>query len=186
MTRLALAPLAACCALAACGTADRNAPTATHPFNAARAFADLRAQVALGPRPAGSPANRRDARLIASSLRTAGVRDVRVQRPWRNVVGRIPGSEPGTVVVGAHRDTKDIPGFVGANDGASGVAVLLELARDLPDPLPGPSLDLAFFDAEESTGGNGTRAFRRTGDRGSRQYVRYAAASGRQGSPQLR
>ena len=39
----------------------------------------------------------------------------------------------GTVVVGAHYDTKDaIPGFVGANDGASGVAVLLELARTLP------------------------------------------------------
>ena len=153
-------------------------------FNAARAFRDLRAEVRLGPRPAGSPANRRDAHFIARRLRRAGVRDVRIQRPWRNVVGRIPGSQPGAVVVGAHRDTKDIPGFVGANDGASGVAVLLELARDLPNPAPGPSLDLAFFDAEESRGAsNGARAFERTGDRGSRQYVRYAAAGGRQGSP---
>ncbi len=111
---------------------------------------------------------------------------VRIQRPWRNVVGRIPGSRPGAVVVGAHRDTKDIPGFVGANDGASGVAVLLELARDLPNPAPGPSINLAFFDAEESRGAsNGARAFERSGDRGSRQYVHDAAIGGRQGSPPI-
>ncbi len=169
------------------GTVGGAPTTPARAFNAARAFRDLRAEVALGPRPAGSAANRRDARLIARRLRDAGVQDVRIQRPWRNVVGRIPGSQPGAVVVGAHRDTKDIPGFVGANDGASGVAVLLELARDLPNPAPGPSVDLAFFDAEESRGASSSaRAFERTGDRGSRQYVRYAAAAGRQGSPPLR
>ena len=42
-------------------------------------------------------------------------------------------SVAGAVVAGAHYDTKSgIPGFVGANDGASGVGVLLELARGLP------------------------------------------------------
>ena len=51
-----------------------------------------------------------------------------IQRPLRNVVGRI--GEPGpTIVIGAHYDTKDEPGFVGANDGASGVGVVLEIAR---------------------------------------------------------
>lgn len=187
--RLGAASLIASLTLTSCGGGgerDAAAPPA-HQFDAGRAFATLRAEVALGPRPAGSPANRRDAAFIARRLRAAGVQGVRVQRPWRNVVGRIPGSEPGAVVLGAHRDTKHIRGFIGANDGASGVAVLLELARDLPDPLPGPSVDLAFFDAEESSGaGNGARAFKRTGDRGSRQYVRYAAAGGRQGSPALR
>jgi Iap family predicted aminopeptidase len=182
--------LAAVLALTSCGSDDgraTNATTLARPFNAARAFRDLRAEVRLGPRPVGSAANRRDARFIVRRLRRAGVEDVRVQRPWRNVVGRLPGSEPGVVVVGAHRDTKDIRGFVGANDGASGVAVLLELARDLPRPLPGPSVDLAFFDAEEARGASdGARAFERTGDRGSRQYARYAAAGGRQGSPPLR
>lgn len=115
-------------------------------------------------------------------LRSAGLRDVQVQRPYRNVVARIPGAEPGTVVVGAHYDTKDKPGFVGANDGASGVAVVLELARTLPSRLDGPSIDLVLFDAEESPPGE---SFESGGDRGSRQFVRYAREGGRQGSPKL-
>ena len=87
------------------------------------------------------------------------------------------------MVLGAHYDTKDaIPGFVGANDGASGVAVLLELARALPRPLPGPSVDLAFFDAEEA---RGDRPFAEDGTRGSRQYVALARAGGQQASPSL-
>jgi Zn-dependent M28 family amino/carboxypeptidase len=145
---------------------------------------DLRAQVRFGPRPAGSAANRRMVRFLARALREAGARGVRVQRPYRNVVARIPGSEPGAIVIGAHHDTKDaIPGFVGANDGASGVAVVLELARALGGHADGPSVYLALFDAEEA---RGDRAFAVDGDRGSRQYVRYAARPrDRQGSAPL-
>ena len=176
-----LAFIAAGCGGTAAGERDGA------PFNPHRAFHTLKAEVAIGPRPAGSAADRRDARFIAARLRAAGVRGVRIQRPFLNVVGRIPGRAPGSVVLGAHHDTKNISGFLGANDGASGVAALLELARDLPRPLAGPSIDFAFFDAEESPGpGNGVRAFVHGGDRGSRQYVRYAAAGGRQGSPPLR
>jgi Zn-dependent M28 family amino/carboxypeptidase len=120
--------------------------------------------------------------LITRSLGDAGVQDVTVQRPYRNVVATIPGSEPGTIVVGAHYDTKDIPGFVGANDGASGVAVLLELARALPDQLDGSAITLVFFDAEEA---RGDRDFERDGDRGSRQFVAYAKREGAQGAPPL-
>jgi glutaminyl-peptide cyclotransferase len=138
--------------------------------------------VAIGPRPAGSPASRRTQKLIVDRLRAAGIRDVRVQHPYRNVVARIPGAEPGTVVVGAHYDTEDKPGFVGANDGASGVAVVLELARDLPARLEGPSIDLVLFDAEEAPPGE---SFESGGDRGSGQFVRYARKGGRQGSPAL-
>jgi glutaminyl-peptide cyclotransferase len=152
-------------------------------FDARRAFQDLRAQVRIGPRPAGSVASAREVGLIVRRLREEGIRDVSVQHPYRNVVARIPGSEPGVVVVGAHHDTKDIPGFVGANDGASGVAVLLELARDLPRHLGGPSIELVFFDAEEA---RDDRAFDVDGDRGSSQFVRYARRGGGQGSPPLR
>ncbi len=184
--RLAPAVLLAALFAAGCGA---NAPGDHHTaarFDPARAFRDLRAQVALGPRPTGSAANRRDARLIARELRAAGAKGVRIQHPYLNVVGRLPGRRTGAVVLGAHHDTKDIPGFVGANDGASGIALLLELARDLPRPLPGPSIDFAFFDAEESRGpSSSARAFERSGDRGSRQYVRYASEGGRQGSPPL-
>jgi glutaminyl-peptide cyclotransferase len=180
------AVLTAAGCLAGCG-GDGGATTAqtgggAGGFDAHRAFRDLRAQVAIGPRPTGSPGARREVRLIVRRLREAGVQGIRVQRPFRNVIGRIPGRRAGTVVVGAHYDTKDIPGFVGANDGASGVAVVLELARALPRRLEGPSIDLVLFDAEESPRGE---SFENGGGRGSRQFVRYARRGGDRGSPAL-
>jgi Zn-dependent M28 family amino/carboxypeptidase len=181
-----LAALVACGALAiaACGDDGADARTPEDLFDADRAMADVQAQVDLGPRPAGSAANAKQAKLIARRLRQAGVEDVRVQRPHLNVVGTIPGRSKGSVVVGAHHDTYDIPDFVGANDGASGVAVVLELARSLPAKVDGPDLRLALFDAEEARPG---RDFSVDGTRGSRQYVRYAKrGSRRQGSPPLR
>jgi Zn-dependent M28 family amino/carboxypeptidase len=174
--------------LAGCagGASSPPAPLPGSHFDAGRAFRELRAQVRIGPRPTGSAGARREVRLITRRLRDAGVTPVRVQRPYRNVVATIPGDEPGVVVVGAHYDTKDVPGFVGANDGASGVAVLLELARALPRRLPGPSLELVFFDAEESRGtAGGTTTFAESGDRGSDQFVRYARRGGEQGAPPL-
>jgi glutaminyl-peptide cyclotransferase len=171
-------------ALGGCGgSGAQEAGSAPSDFDAARAFRNLEAQVELGPRPSGSAAAARAAKLIAKSLRAAGAAGVEVQRPYANVVGTIEGSEPGFVVVGAHYDTKDgIGRFVGANDGASGVAVLLELARTLPRPLPGPAVELVAFDAEEA---RGERDFERDGTRGSRQFVRYARAGGAQGAPPL-
>jgi glutaminyl-peptide cyclotransferase len=167
------------------GSADEEGSGAgTGSFDAERAFADLEAQVEIGPRPAGSPESRETANLIAERLRQAGAEDVRIQRPYLNVVGTIPGRGPGAVVVGAHHDTKDgiSSDFVGANHGASGVAVVLELARALEPPLPGPSLHLVLFDAEEA---RGDRPFEEDGTRGSRQYVEYADRGGLQGSPPL-
>ena len=170
-------------ALVGCGGDSDSAPANGQPaaFNGVRAFADLERQVAFGPRPAGSEANARSAAWIARRLREAGLEDARIQRPERNVVGTIPGAGPGWVVLGAHHDTKDIPGFVGANDGASGVATVLELARSLPNPMPGPSLSVVLFDAEEA---RGDRVFTEDGTRGSRQFVDYAG-EGLQGAPPL-
>src|SRR5918994_4517940 len=162
-TRRKPAPLvaaAAIVALAGCGEREepdvggsgtQTAQRTAERFDSERAFADLEAQVRLGERPAGSAANRRLTELLARRLRDAGLREVGIQRPNRNVVGVIPGREPGAIVIGAHHDTKDrIPGrFVGANDGASGVAVVLELARALPERVEGPSIHVALFDAEE-------------------------------------
>jgi len=173
-----------------CGDGDPDAAepgeqqAETRPtFDADRAFADLKAQVEFGPRPAGSPQAKRTAQFIADSLADAGASQVTIQRPWRNVLATLPGQEAGAVIVAAHYDTKDaIPGFVGANDGASGVAVMLELARALPRPLPGPSVQFVGFDAEEP---RGQRDFIVDGARGSKQYVEYAKAGGEQGAVPL-
>jgi glutaminyl-peptide cyclotransferase len=177
-----LLPLLGCALLAGCGSPSSSLPDDDGAFDAERAFRDLRAQVEIGPRPSGSGASREEVRFIVARLREAGVRDVRVQRPHLNVVARIPGDQPGTVVAGAHHDTKDIPRFVGANDGASEVALLLELARGLPARLAGPAIDLVFFDAEEA---RGDQPFELDGARGSRQFVRYARRGGIGGSPPL-
>lgn len=167
-----------------CGS-DDSAEPATERFDAERAFEDLEAQVEIGPRPSGSSGNDELVKLLVDRLEEAGAENVTVQHPYRNVVATVPGRQEGTVVVGAHHDTKDIPGFVGANDGASGVAVVLEIARVLAAeaPLAGPSVSIALFDAEEA---RGDRPFEQDGTRGSQQYVQYAAnEAGAQGAPPL-
>ncbi len=168
--------------LAGCGSDEPDA-TAPERFDAERAFEDLEAQVDIGPRPSGSPGNRELVAFLVAELEDAGAENVAVQKPYANVVAKIPGKGEGTVVVGAHHDTKDIEGFVGANDGASGVAVVLELARALATeaPLEGPSVSIALFDAEEA---RGDRPFEEDGTRGSQQYVTYAETA-EQGSPAL-
>jgi glutaminyl-peptide cyclotransferase len=84
----------------------------------------------------------------------------------RNVIGTVRGREPGYVVVGAHYDTKDIPGFVGANDGASGTAVAAELARTIRRPRH--TVRFIFFDGEESPRGTPDEDFEEAGLRGSK------------------
>ena len=75
---LAAAVLTVIALLAGCGSesATTSADADGDGFDAERAFADLEAQVELGPRPAGSPAGRRTAALLAARLREAGVEDV--------------------------------------------------------------------------------------------------------------
>ena len=85
----------------------------------------------------------------------------------RNVVGTIPGRNPRRkVVLGAHYDTKDLPGFVGANDAASGTAVVRELARTIKPRRLQPTLIIVFFDGEEAPPGkDAIRAVRARGGR---------------------
>ena len=139
-------------------------------FDGARAFALLRQQVELGPRPAGSAASRRLAERLRRLL--PGGRFEAVPGGLRNVVGTLPGRRP-AVVVAAHYDTKDLPGFVGANDGAGGTAAVVELARDLRGRRRrgGPELRFVLFDGEESPRGSPDSAFLRDGLRGSKAYA---------------
>lgn len=96
----------------------------------------------------------RAAAWIAEELRAAGLA-VEIQEyeldegRFRNVIARRPSSDPskGVVIIGAHYDAYG--DFAGADDNASGVAVLLELARTLPDQLPRQGHWFAAFSTEE-------------------------------------
>ena len=136
-------------------------------FDEARAFDWIRRQVALGPRPAGSRASRRLAARIREAL--PGGRYQAVPGRLRNVIGFVPGRQrERLVVVGAHYDTKDEPGFVGANDAGSGTAVVLELARVVKPRALRPSVAFILFDGEESPRGTPDEDFEERGLRGSR------------------
>jgi glutaminyl-peptide cyclotransferase len=137
-------------------------------FDGAAAFRLLRRQVEMGPRPAGSPQSRRLAQLLKRVVPRGRYQEV--PDGLRNVIGTVRGREPGYIVVGAHYDTKDIRGFVGANDGASGTAVALQLARTLRRPRH--SIKFVFFDGEEAPRGVPDTEFARYGLRGSRVAAR--------------
>jgi Zn-dependent M28 family amino/carboxypeptidase len=133
------------------------------------AWSRLVRQVRLGPRPAGSPASRKLAAQLKAEL--PGGRFQAVPGGLRNVVGVVPGRDPSrTVVVGGHYDTKDLPGFVGANDGAGGTALVVELARTVKPRELRPTVVFILFDGEESPDDNAD--FYSTGMRGSRVAAR--------------
>ena len=178
--RFLLPALLTALALAACDndTAEpgiTSAATAPDRFDSARAWRLLEYQVGLGERPAGSRASRKLAALIKRRLPNSSYQ--RVPGGLRNVVGRVPGRDRDRVVlVGAHYDTKDIPDFVGANDGASGTAIALRLAREIEPRTIRPTLLFVFFDGEESPRGAAGHEFEQKGLRGSKVAARRYAA----------
>jgi len=161
----ALAVLAIVFAIA-CGEQESAPPAAGAPtaFDGARAFADLEALVRIGPRPAGSPGAARARELIRERLRQAGwpIEEHAFEArppgaspvPMVNLIARRDGASAERVLLITHYDTKSIPGiaFVGANDGASGTAVLLELARVLAAAELPLTTELVFTDGEEAFG----------------------------------
>jgi glutaminyl-peptide cyclotransferase len=157
------------------GAPDRavrsGAPTVDR-FDSARAWAELERQVALGPRPAGSAQLRRLARRLRRALPHGRFERVPGHPGLRNVVGRLPGRRP-AIAIAAHHDSKDLPGFVGANDGAAGTAAVVELARALrrmDRPEGAPAIRFLLFDGEEAT--DDSRPFTETGLRGSKAYAK--------------
>jgi Peptidase family M28 len=130
------------------------------------AWSRLVRQVRLGPRPAGSPASRKLAAQLKAELPNG--RFQAVPGGLRNVIGFVPGRDLSrTVVVGAHYDTKDLPGFVGANDGGGGTALVVELARTIKPKELRPSVVFILFDGEESPD-DALGDFYETGLRGSK------------------
>jgi peptidase M28-like protein len=149
-----------------------GSPARADRFDSARAWAELERQVELGPRPAGSRTLRRLARRLRRELPHGRFERVPGHPRLRNIVGRLPGAKP-AIVVAAHYDSKILPDFVAANDGAAGTAAVIELARALGRAERGagaPALRFVLFDGEEAT--DDSRPFTETGLRGSTAYAR--------------
>ena len=130
-------------------------------FNGGRAFEDLKHLVSFGPRPSGSAALVKAREWLIHELRAAGAQ---VEEdsftaatpigpiPMTNLIAKFPGSGRETVIVAGHYDTKrfDDFRFVGANDGGSSAALLVELARVLGERQRALNYWLVFFDGEEA------------------------------------
>ncbi|MGD0878739.1 MAG: M28 family peptidase [Anaerolineales bacterium] len=133
-------------------------------YNGQRAYQDVLAQVAFGPRVPDSLAHAETITYIQNQLHKAGWQSQVQSTHWQgfaiqNIIASRSDQTP-QIILGAHYDSRMLadqdpgPGrnapVPGANDGASGVAVLLELARTLPkNSLP---TWLVFFDAEDDGG----------------------------------
>jgi len=155
-------------------------------FDASRAWDHLRQLVAIGPRPAGSRGIERSRQYIREQLKAAGL--TVTEQAWSdrtplgpvrmvNLIATIPGPSKKRIVIAGHYDTKLFRDFrfVGANDGGSSAAFLVELARVLKARRSAVTIELLFLDGEEAVleweAGDHTY--------GSRHYV---AAAKRDGS----
>lgn len=132
-------------------------------FDGQRAYTDVETQVSFGPRIPGTEGHSLVMAWIQAELESAGwqvevQKSVSMGHPVKNIVAK-RDDQPPEIILGAHYDSrifadhdpdpanrmKPVPA---ANDGASGVAVLLGLARTLPeDSMP---VWLVFFDAEDN------------------------------------
>lgn len=149
-------------ATAVCAAASQapQAP-ASAAFDATRAFEHLKAQVAIGPRPAGSAGIRQTRAYLTRQLTAMGL--AVQEQPFVattplgpvemvNLITVLPGKRTDRILFTGHYDTKlykDIV-FVGASDGASSAALLLELARVLKDQPREFTYEFVWFDGEEA------------------------------------
>ena len=117
---------------AGCGDSASSSTTAQGDrFDAAKAWRLIERQLAAGQRPAGSPQLRKLATELRPLLPDAHFEPIPGQPGLRNIVGVLPGQKP-AIVLGAHYDTLAKPrGFVGANNGAAGTAIVIEAAQAL-------------------------------------------------------
>jgi len=150
--------VAALVLIATVGVPGASAPR----FDSSRAWEHLRELVAIGPRPAGSAAIEQARTYIRQQLAKAGV--AVADQAWDesatpigrvhmvNLRATIPGASPNRIVIAGHYDTKLFHEFrfVGANDGGSSAAFLIELARDLKARKNPLTIEILFLDGEEA------------------------------------
>jgi hypothetical protein len=146
------------CASPGHAPAPEDLSAVAEPFSGERAFAQLEKIVALGARVGGTPEAAAVHAFVRSELETLGLEVHEEAFEWAsapdappvwlaNLWADVPGTEPGLFVLATPFDKAPGPG-AGANEGGSGAALLLELARTLRDrPLP-YTVRLLFLDGE--------------------------------------
>ncbi|MGB7220136.1 MAG: M28 family peptidase [Vicinamibacterales bacterium] len=155
-------------------------------FDSNRAWEHLRQLVAIGPRPAASPAIEQARAYIKNQVAAAGL--TAVEQAWDdqtplgrmrmvNLIVTIPGARKDRIVIAGHYDTKLFRQFrfVGANDGGSSAAFLIELARVLTARRNPLTIELLFLDGEEAVN---TEWAGNDNTYGSRHYVDVAKKDG--------
>ena len=162
---------------------DAPPPDKTGGFDGQRAYRLVAKQVAFGPRPSGTPELARLQDFLQSDLKSYGCTaetdsfsaDTPIGRlPMKNILVKIPGEKPGIILLGTHYDTALKENFVGADDGGSSTALMLELARLLCSQHGKYAVWIAFFDGEEAM-----RQWSDTDSRyGSREMAAKLAMSG--------
>lgn len=131
------------------------------PFDGAKAWEHLRQIVAFGPRPAGSAQIRQTRAYITRQLSILGFtveeQTFSATSPYGpvemvNLIVTLPGRRPDRLLIAGHYDTKLMPNqaFVGASDGGSSAAALIELARVLKDRPRTLTYEIVWFDGEEA------------------------------------
>lgn len=178
----------------------QQAPLQPAAIDGARAYGYLKSLCALGRRPAGSAANQRQRQMVAEHFKKLGgqvreqpftARDPSDGRVVRlaNLIGSWHPDRTERVILCAHYDTRPYADqefdpieakkpFLGANDGASGVALLMEIAHHLNDLETPWGVDLVLFDAEELVYGQNGEYFL-----GSKHFAERYRASRRTAAP---
>lgn len=140
-------------------------------FNADSAYQYIADQVACGPRVPGTEGHEAGKQYLLRKLAEIGYDSIMIQNatvtaytgeelPITNIVVGYKCHQAKRVLIGAHWDTRPwadedpnpsrrAESFDGANDGGSGTAVLLEIARNLRKKAPGVGVDLIFIDGED-------------------------------------
>lgn len=177
MAALALALLPSCAPAAG---------PANSAFDGDRAYADVKRIVGFGPREPGSAASASARAYIRQEVEKAGLTlqelPFTAQTPlgprnMANLLVEVKGTEPGIIILGNHYDTKLFRDFefLGANDGGSTTAWMIEMARALGSSREGRTVYLCWFDGEEAF----VEWTQTDSLYGSREMVRWLGETGR-------
>jgi glutaminyl-peptide cyclotransferase len=134
--------------------ADKSGET-----DASRAYEHMRKLVEIGPHPSGSEAIAKAQSYLEKELKSYGLtvsedtfngETPHGSVPMKNIIAELRGEKPDLVLITGHYDTKLQAGFVGANDGCSSAAAVLETARVLSSTKPEYTIWFVLFDGEEA------------------------------------